>query len=156
MEWLDTNIVYWHWVALGLLLVLLELTIPVFVIMWLGVAGITIGLLMLVFPLNFTMQILLWMKLSLIYIGLWHLFISPRLGNKTMAGLSREAIIGQVGLTLHFNGETRRGRLRFSAPILGNDEWDFIYNHHTEQPLNNGDKVVVLDISGNSLLVKHA
>ena len=49
-----------------------------------------------------------------------------------------------------FNEDESRGMLKFPAPIVGNDDWEFIY----DGVLNNGDKVKIIDISGNSLIVK--
>jgi len=45
MEWL-----WWHWVVLGIVLMLLELAVPAFFLMWFGLGAVVIGLLMLVFP----------------------------------------------------------------------------------------------------------
>ena len=50
MEWLQ-NIVFWHWWILAGVLLILELTSPVFVFLWLGFAAAAVGFLLLVFPL---------------------------------------------------------------------------------------------------------
>ena len=63
---------------------------------------------------------------------------------------SREAMVGQVGMVTFYSQDQGRGKLKFPAPIVGNDEWEFIHS----EALSNGDKVQVIDISGNSLLVK--
>ena len=150
IEWLDTHVLYWHWIVIGLLLITIELLVPVFVMLWLGVAATLVGLVLLVISFGFAGQLLLWVILSTLLLLLWHKYISPRMHDRTLAGLSREAIIGQVGMVVSFNPQLGRGMLKFPAPIIGNDEWTFI---HTE-PLANGDKVQVMDISGNSLLIK--
>ena len=49
MEWLD-KIVFWHWWILAGVLLILELTSPVFFFLWLGFAAIAVGVLLLVFP----------------------------------------------------------------------------------------------------------
>ena len=148
-EWLDNNVLYWHWIVFGLLLITIELFTPVFVMLWLGVAGILLGLLILLLPLSFSTQLILWAVLSTLLLLMWHRFISPRIATRTMAGLSREAIIGQVGMVTAYSNQEGRGKLKFPAPIVGNDEWEFIYSG----TLQNGDKVTVTDISGNSLIV---
>ena len=74
----------------------------------------------------------------------------PKITTQTLAGLSREAMIGQVGMVVHYSEQEGRGKLKFPAPVVGNDEWEFIH----DQPLKNGDKVQVVEISGNSLFVK--
>ncbi|MGH1487136.1 MAG: NfeD family protein [Cellvibrionaceae bacterium] len=151
IEWLDGNVLYWHWIVFGLLLITLELFAPVFVMLWLGLAAIIIGIIDLVIPLSFSIQLVIWAILSTVFLFLWHKYISPKMTNQTLAGLSREAIIGQIGMVVFYSEEQGRGKLKFPAPIVGNDEWEFIYSG---DPLNNGDKVQVADISGNSLIVK--
>jgi len=49
MEWFD-HIVFWHWWILAGLLLILELTSPVFFFLWLGFAAAAVGFLLLVFP----------------------------------------------------------------------------------------------------------
>jgi inner membrane protein len=39
--------------------------------------------------------------------------------------------------------------VRFSTPVLGDDEWEFI----CEQSVDVGDRVHIKDFSGNSLIV---
>ena len=150
IESLDSSILYWHWIVFGLLLITLELLTPVFVMLWLGLAAVIIGVIDLIIPLGFSTQLIIWAVLSTLFVFLWHKLISPKMANRTLAGLSREAIIGQTGMVIFYNEEQGRGKLKFPAPIIGNDEWAFIY----DGTLKNGDKVQVVDISGNSLIVK--
>ena len=45
--------------------------------------------------------------------------------------------------------EDSRGMLRFATPKLGSEEWEFL----CEQPVVMGDRVIVKDVSGNTLIV---
>ena len=150
VEWLNTYAAYWHWIVFGLMLAGLEIFAPGFVIIWFGAAAIIVGLLLLVVKLTFTLQLLLWAVLSVALLALWHWLVSPRMRDKTLAGLSREAILGKVGTVLEYSSEYGRGSLRFPAPVLGNDEWEIL----SEDPLNSGDRVIVKDVSGNTLVVR--
>lgn len=49
MEWMN-HIVFWHWWVLACLLLVLELTRPLYVFLWLGFAAAAVGFLLLVFP----------------------------------------------------------------------------------------------------------
>ena len=49
MEWFN-HIVFWHWWILAGILLILELTSPVFFFLWLGFAAAAVGFLLLVFP----------------------------------------------------------------------------------------------------------
>lgn len=150
IEFLNSNVLYWHWIVFGLLLIVLEVFIPVFVILWVGLAAIAVGLITSIVPMSLSVELLLWAILSAVFVFLWHKYVSPKMQNRTMAGLSLEAVIGQVGLVTEFSQTQGRGRLRFPAPIIGNDEWEFIF----EGPLEQGEKVEVSDIVGNRLVVK--
>ncbi len=44
--------------------------------------------------------------------------------DKTKAGLSREATIGQVGMVIQAGPEHEHIRVRFPIPVLGSDEWN--------------------------------
>jgi hypothetical protein len=70
--------------------------------------------------------------------------------DRTKAGISREAAIGESGQVIRNPEEGRRGIVRFATPLLGAEEWPFI----CEQEVASGDRVFVKDISGNTLLVE--
>lgn len=150
MEWLNANIAYWHWLIFGLSLALAEILLVSFVALWFGVSAIIVGLLLWIVPFSFTMQLMLWITLSIIIVFSWFKWVSPHLKNKTFSGMSRERMIGQVGTVIEFNSvHEGRGTLRFPAPILGNDEWQFICTNSVEL----GGRVIVREFSGNALIV---
>lgn len=143
---------YWHWVVLGIALMALEIILPSFVALWFGAAAVIVGLLMLLLPsLSLSVQVLCWVVISVLFTWLWFKFMQPLARDRTKAGLSREAIVGEVGQVLTPPTSERRGVMRFSVPILGAEEWSFICD---DVLLEAGDRVRVSDISGNSLIVK--
>jgi membrane protein implicated in regulation of membrane protease activity len=144
------ELLYWHWIVFGIMLILLEIPLPSFTSLWFGAAAIVVGLLKLVFPeMNFTSQVLLWTVMSVLLTWMWFKYLKPLSIDKTKAGLSREAIIGEVGQVQQVPNGERRGKLKFPAPVLGADEWLFI----SQDELIVGDRVRVTDVSGNSLIV---
>lgn len=150
MEWLDTNVAYWHWIVLGFALAAMEMFVPSFFMIWLGGSAIIVGLLTWMFPLSFAVEILIWGLLSLGCLITWFKFVSPRMKDVTKSGMAKEALFGQIGTVLEYSTHTNRGLLRFPAPLLGEDEWRFI----SQDKLSSGDKVTVIDNSGNDLVVK--
>jgi hypothetical protein len=145
------EIEFWHWVVFGVLLVLSEIALTTFFILWFGVAAIIVGGILFIVPsLSVSWQILIWTFLSVILAVAWFKYLKPLSIDRTKAGLSREAIVGEVGQVISVPGESRRGRMRFPAPILGADEWLII----SSDTLAEGDRVRVKDVSGNSLLVE--
>jgi hypothetical protein len=141
---------YWHWLLFGILLILAELPLATFFILWFGLAAVLVGLILLLLPdLSLSTQILVWTLLSVGMAVFWFKFLKPLSIDRTKAGLSREMIVGEVGQVLKAPTDRRRGRMRFPAPVLGNDEWEII----STEPLSAGDRVQVRDVSGNSLIV---
>lgn len=147
---LNASIAYWHWIIFGLLLSLSEIFAMSFVLLWFGLSAIMVGILLAIFDFSITIQILIWMFLSAFNVYAWFKWVSPRFKTKTLSGMAREKMIGQVGTVIEFNSmHAGRGKLRFPAPILGADEWQFI----CEEPIEVGSRVVVQEFSGNSLIV---
>ncbi|MGA9699556.1 MULTISPECIES: NfeD family protein [Acinetobacter] len=141
----------WHWFVLGVLLILSELVLPAFAALWFGIAAIMVGVLLWLFPMmGFTTQLVIWIVLSILCTLLWFKFIKPLSTDKTKAGLSREATIGQVGMVIQIHMEHDLITVRFPMPVLGSDEW----NCRSLEPVRVGDRVRVVDILGNELVVK--
>ena len=97
-----TEILWWYWVVFGLVLVALELVIPSFTIIWFGLGACCVGLLMLPFPtLPLAGQLLLWGGFSTLWTVLWFRRFKPYMTDRTKAGMSKDAIIGETGLVIH-------------------------------------------------------
>ena len=140
----------WHWFVLGILLILSELLLPAFAALWFGIAAIVVSLLFWLFPsMSFTAQMVSWIVLSIACTVLWFKYIKPLSIDRTKAGLSREATIGQTGMVI-LNLEHDMVKVRFQMPLLGSDEWDC----RTTAPVNIGDRVRVTDLFGNQLVVQ--
>ncbi|BBO87428.1 hypothetical protein DSCOOX_06080 [Desulfosarcina ovata subsp. ovata] len=77
-------------------------------------------------------------------------YIRPKMTDRTKAGISREAAIGETGQVIRQPGQGSRGMVRFTTPLLGAEEWPFI----CDTTVGVGDRVSVVDISGNTLVVR--
>lgn len=141
----------WHWLVVGMLLMLAEIFIPSFTIFWFGLGAMVVaGMLWLMPDLSLSFQLFFWAMASSIFTFLWFKLIKPRMTDRTKAGIGREAVLGESGSVIRVPEAGSRGMVRFSTPLLGNDEWPFI----CEQKVMAGDRVFVKDVSGNTLIVK--
>jgi membrane protein implicated in regulation of membrane protease activity len=141
----------WHWLILGMALIIAELFVPSFTIFWFGLGAMVVAAWLFVAPgLSFSGQLLVWALASALFTWLWFRLIRPRMKDRTKAGISREAVVGESGQVIRVPEENRRGTVRFATPLLGSEEWPFI----CEQPVAAGDRVFVRDISGNTLIVE--
>lgn len=150
-EIINMNIQPWHWFVFGAVLIMMELVIPTFAILWFGIAAILVaGLLWFMPTISLLAQVLVWLLLSIFCMVVWFQFISPRSKSKTDVGIGEDAILGEVGMLIEKPTIDKVGKLRFSVPILGSTEWRC---RSRDDTLQVGDKVVVEDILGNDLVV---
>ena len=56
---------WWHWIVLGLCLVMSELVVPAFFVIWFGIGALLVGVSLLAMPtLGMAVQLMLWAGLS--------------------------------------------------------------------------------------------
>ena len=146
---MDLQMLYWHWLVLGILLVIAEIFIPSFTIMWFGLGAIMVGVLTLMVDMNPTIQLLLWTLFSVDFTLLWFMIIKPKMDIRNNAGLERESSVGESGLVIKLPTETSNGKMRFSTPVLGQDEWSF----SCDAEVALGDRLHIKEISGDLLVV---
>ena len=141
----------WHWLVLGMVLIIIEMFVPTFAPLWFGTAAIAVAGLAWLLPISLSAQIIIWLVLSSLLIVAWFKFIQPRLaGNRTKAGLGGGVIIGETGMIIVKPVADRGGIVRFNVPIVGSDEWQC---RTRGEVVEVGDRVVVTDIIGNELIV---
>lgn len=144
------EIEYWHWLVLGMLLIGFEIFIPSFTVLWFGLGALLVALMLLLFPgLALGWQLFIWSILSIVFAAAWFKYLRPKMTDRTKAGIAQEAIAGEVGMVIKAPSETSRGHVRFTTPILGDDEWEFI----CDKEVSIGDKVKIKEASGNTLMV---
>ena len=148
----NLKLLWWHWLAFGLVLVGLELVVPSFTIVWFGIAACLVGFLLLLVPsMTLALQILIWAAASAACTWFWFRYFKPKMHDRTTSGMSHEAIVGETGMMLRgVASPLDRGRIRFAVPVLGAEEWDCISN----DPLRAGDYARVTGIEGHVLTVK--
>jgi len=143
-------VAYWHWLVLGMVLAGAEIFLPSFTILWFGLGAILVGIVLYFVPaMTLTVQLWLWAVASAAFTWAWFGYFRTRSPDRTKAGLSREAILGETAQVIALPAGTRRGMLRFSTPKLGAEEWEFI----CDETVAVGDRVAVKDVSGNTLIV---
>lgn len=146
------TIEWWYWVVGGVLLILLELAIPAFFVLWFGLGALLVGLLMLLAgALALTTQLLVWGLASLAMVALWFK-VFRRDRHKTLIGTADDTVLGEVGLLVGAVEPFQRGKVRFQRPILGADEWACV----AESAIAAGERVRVISVEGSFLKVAKA
>lgn len=139
-------IVWWHWIALGFILLILEMGTGTFVILGLGVAAVIVGVLDLLVPMTFLNQILTWIVLSLISLWAWKKWMkTPHVSNTGQSDHSLDTL-GTVTQEIHPN---KRGKVTFDTPVLGNTSWHATSTGHIEK----GARIKIDEINGQLITV---
>tara|TARA_R110002072_G_scaffold298816_2_gene473276 strand:+ start:19505 stop:19945 length:441 start_codon:yes stop_codon:yes gene_type:complete len=141
------EMLYWHWIILGILLVLFELIIPSFTAMWFGLSAVVVGVFLWFQPaLSGSLQVLFWAVLSGFLTFFWFRFFKPK---RSSHHALRDEVEGELGLVVMPASLTRPGVVRFSSPLLGEDEWPF----NSDDTLEIGQQVIVTNVENNILVV---
>jgi membrane protein implicated in regulation of membrane protease activity len=148
----DMELVWWHWMILGLGLGLVELVVPAFFVIWFGLGALLVGVALLVAPgTGFTTQILLWTAASVAMTVLWFRVFRGD-GGKTRSGQADEAL-GEIGVLVRavepLGVASARGEVRFQKPIMGSDAWPCL----ADEAIAAGERVKVLAVDGQILKV---
>ena len=148
-DWLPSfaRIAPWHWWIFGAALLLLELSLPGILFVWLAAAAFVLGLLVFVVPLPVSAQLLLFAILALLsvytgrrYVGRLQLGADPegeRLNKRGLSYLGRRLIVTEA---IH-NGV---GRVK-----VGDSAWRA---RGPDTPA--GETVRVVGVEGTTLLVE--
>ena len=148
---MEFKLLYWHWLVFGMMLIISEIFIPSFTVFWFGLGAIIVSAMLWLFPgMGFSWQLFIWAIASCVFTYLWFKYFKPRMKDRTKAGISKEAVLGESGQVIKVPKSENRGVIRFIIPILGSDEWPFI----CEQDVNIGDRVFIKDVSGNTMIVE--
>ena len=150
VEFLTQNIVWWHWIVLGILLIIAEMGTGTFIVLGFGIAAILIGLLDLIAAPNFVIQVTLWTLLSIVSITLLFKYFKHQSAIST-TGQSDHGFdtLGTVTDTIEAN---RRGKVRFDTPVLGNTLW-----HATSrEKIGKGERVRIEKVNGQLISVAPA
>lgn len=141
---------WWHWIVLGIALVIAELVVPAFFVVWFGLGALLVGVLLVLLPgLGVTVQVSLWTLASLAMVMLWFR-VFKRSDYKTRIGQSDGDTIGEIGLVSKAAAPFERGRVRFQKPLLGSEEWECV----VDEPVAVGVRVRVVAVEGSFLKVE--
>ena len=147
IEFLNETVLWWHWIVLGIILLILEMNMGTFFMLGLGVAAIIVGIIDTLVDTSFTMELSIWMLLSILAIAAWFKwFREPPL---TDSGQSNYRL-DTLGIVMEDIQPHSRGKVTFDAPVLGNTSW-----HATAKvDINKNTRVQIVQINGQLIEVE--
>jgi len=146
IEFLTTELLWWHWVVFGIFLITFEIFIGTFFMLGLGLAAMIVGVLDNLFSMSLEVEIILWILLSLISIIIWFKYLKD----------NRVETVGQSNYSLETQGVVKeaisangRGKVKFDTPVLGNTVW-----HATsKEEISVDSRIKLIEIKGQLIVV---
>ena len=143
---------WWTWIVGGIVLMLAELAITSFFVIWFGLGALLVGLLMLLMPeLSLTAQLATWTLASLAMVVLWFR-VFKQSEHMTLVGSAEGEVLGEIGLLVGAVAPFERGKVRFQRPLLGSEEWVCL----ADAAIAAGERVKVVAVEGSYLKVSKA
>jgi len=140
---------WWQWAVLGIGLIIAELVVPAFFIVWFGLGAILVSIVLLAVPsLGLTSQLLTWTFASVAMVVLWFRIFKSGM-HKTKVGMSDSNIVGEVGMLIRDVEPFQKGQVRFQKPLLGSEVWECI----ADKSIRTGERVKVLGVEGSFLKI---
>lgn len=142
------ELVWWHWLVVGMVLISIEMLTPTFFLLWFGLGALLTGLLVALVPLDFSVQLLGWSAMSVLMTLAWlKYFKNP---DRTRAGQAKEGVLGTTGLVSKAITDLAEGEILFQRPVLGADRWPAV----ADAPIPAGVRARVVDVLGQTLKVE--
>lgn len=145
------ELAWWHWAVGGIALIVAELVVPSFVLVWFGVGALAVALILALTTIGLTAQLAIWLIVSLALVAGWFKVFKPNM-HKTRIGMSDAAVVGEIGMLVHDVAPFAKGQVRFQKPILGADVWECI----ADEEIRSGERVRVLEVEGSFMKVGRA
>lgn len=146
IEFLNETILWWHWIILGIVLLILEMTTGTFFMLGLGVSAIIVGVIDSFIDISFTMELTLWILFSILSIWAWFKWIKGDIVSYSGQSNYRLDTLGTVMEEIKPHA---RGKVKFDNPVLGNTIW-----HSTAKiDIDKDTRVQIVQISGQLIEV---
>lgn len=142
----EVALLYWHWLLIGLGLLVLEMFAPGVIFLWMGLAAGSVGVLLYVDPaISWTTQLFVFAVLSVVYVvlGRWWLSKRPLTTDQPRLNRRAEQYIGRE-FTLAEDMENGRGKIQ-----VDDSTWKV-----TGDDFAAGTRIRVVDVDGVLLVVE--
>jgi len=143
------TLLYWHWIVLGIVLIILEMLLPGFVLMWFGAGALLVGSLLYVLPdISWQWQFLIFSAFSILSLVGWRKWSKNHVQDDPDSGVLNQrgkALVGRKTLLVEaiVNG-------------VGRVQVDDTFWRVNGDDLDQGKLVLIVDVEGATLKVEAA
>lgn len=147
IAFLNETVLWWHWIVLGVILLIIEMSIGTFFMLGLGLAAILVGIIDVQMGTSFTVELSIWMLLSILAIGAWFKWFREDPITESGQSNYRLDTLGSVQEEIRPHS---RGKVKFDTPVLGNTVW-----HATSKvDIDQNTRVKIVQINGQLIEVE--
>ena len=137
---------HWHWIALGLFLLLGELLGTAGYFLWLGISAVLVGAILAILPIGWQLQWVSFASFSLVSTWAWWRYQFKRDKKSDSERELNHKQAQLLGQTVRLEEDVQRGNCRIR---LGDSTWSARCN----QDIPAGTMVVVTDVNGIILTI---
>ena len=145
-------VVFWHWLALGLLLLALEIVLPGAVIMWFGAAAIIVGVVLFFAPaLSLEIQFLVFAAVAIATLWMGRRYVISKIQPDDHPSLSRRGD-QMIGRQFTLDKDTKDG---VGRQKVGDGAWR-VETLPQGEDAKAGTKMEVVEVDGATLKIRPA
>ncbi len=135
----------WNWLILGLILLGIEMTVPGFVFLWLGIAALVTGVIALVVDIGWQAEVILFVVLSIALLLVGRSYFRREADEMAKGNLNRRGA-EYIGRTFELGEDMRNGSGRL---YIGETYWRV-----RGETLEQGTRVKVVATDGPVLVIE--
>ncbi|KZX80660.1 hypothetical protein A3715_19305, partial [Oleiphilus sp. HI0009] len=143
----ESDILWYYWGVLGLVLMIGEILLPSFFLLFVAIGCLVVSLAVYIFEPSNVFQISLFSLSLALTTFIWFKFVKSKIGDKNYSVESEESYFGRI-VELHGEG---KGLVRFVTSYNGQDVWKFTSE---DTDLEVGMSVKVLSVVDNEIKVE--
>jgi membrane protein implicated in regulation of membrane protease activity len=145
MEWFEL-LTPWHWLTVAVVLIVIEMMIGTYFLLWVGFAAASTALIQWMFGVSWQAQMIVFFILSLASIVAWHYYAKNNPEVDPMPNLNRRGH-QHIGRTFNLSQAIVNGVGKIN---VNDSSWKV----EAKEDLGQGEKVRVIDIVGTTLKVE--
>ncbi|MCG3722467.1 NfeD family protein [Vibrio cincinnatiensis] len=147
IDWL-TQFNYWHWLALGLALLAVELLGTAGYFLWLGLSGLLVGMLMVFVPMGWQLQWMTFASFTLLTTWLWwrRQFKTDRISDSQRSLNQKEKQL--IGQRIAITDDVKAGII--TRIHLADSTWSAI----SDEDISAGSIIEIVELDGITLKIK--
>lgn len=138
----EFEMLWYYWMIIGIVLIVAETVIPLFIIVWFGVAALILGGVVGVTEMSLSSQLFLWGGLSVTFYALWFFLYGKkeREETKDVNDTKKEITVLKVEEDIIF----------IETAYLGSKRW----HYRSDVQIAEGGNYVIKDIKGETLILE--